>query len=103
MATMSDVHSAGAANPTSVPPPRWKFAVIVLMAIYPLLLIVLPTLGAVFGDVPYLAVPIEIGADFFVRTFVTAAILVNLMIWVALPILTRIFRFWLHPGSGDIR
>ena len=77
------------------PPPRWKFAAIVLLAIYPLLLVVLPVMGRVF-DTPYLGVPVPIGPEFFVRTFVTAVILVSLMVWIAIPLLTRLFRFWLQ-------
>jgi len=51
-----------------------------------------------FTDVPYLGVPISIGPEFFMRTLVTAMILVTLMTWVAMPFLTRIFRPWLTPG-----
>ena len=68
------------------------------MAIYPLLLIVLPMMGVIFRDIPYLGVPITIGPEFFVRTLVTALILVSLMVWVAIPILSRIFRSWLQSG-----
>ena len=78
------------------PPPKWKFAIVALLAIYPLLLIVIPLMGRIF-DTPYLGVPIAIGPEFFVRTFVTAVILVSLMVWVALPLLTRLFRPWLQP------
>ena len=100
---MAEAHSTGLSPKPPVSPPRWKFAVIALMSIYPLLLVVLPTLGAVLGDYPYLAVPVDIGPEFFVRTFVAAAILVNLMVWVALPILTRLFGSWLQRQSGDVR
>lgn len=75
-------------------PPKWKFAIIVLIAIYPLLLIVLPLMGRIF-DTPYLGVPISIGPEFFIRTFVTAVILVSLMVWVAIPALSRLFGPWL--------
>lgn len=77
------------------PPPKWKFAIVALLAIYPLLLIVIPVMGRVF-DTPYLGVHISISPEFFVRTFVTAVILVSLMVWVALPLLTRLFRPWLN-------
>jgi antibiotic biosynthesis monooxygenase (ABM) superfamily enzyme len=79
------------------PPPKWKFAIVVLLAIYPLLLIVLPLMGRLF-DSPYLGVNVPIGPEFFVRTFATAVILVTLMVWVALPLLTRLFRPWLQAG-----
>ena len=79
------------------PPPKWKFAIVVLLAIYPLLLIVLPLMGRLF-DSPYLGVNVPIGPEFFVRTLATAMILVTLMVWVALPLLTRLFRPWLQAG-----
>ena len=82
-----------------VPPPKWKMALLIILAIYPLLLIVLPLMGTVF-DVPYLGVPITIGSEFVVRTFVTAVILVTLMTWVAMPFLTKLFRGWLYPAPG---
>jgi len=81
-----------------VPPPKWKMALLIVLAIYPLLLIVVPLMGTLFTDVPYLGVPISIGPEFFMRTLVTAMILVTLMTWVAMPFLTRIFRPWLTPG-----
>ncbi len=80
-----------------VPPPKWKMALLIILAIYPLLLVVLPLMGTVF-DVPYLGVPITIGSEFVVRTFVTAVILVTLMTWVAMPFLTKLFRGWLYPA-----
>ena len=82
-----------------VPPPKWKMALLIILAIYPLLLIVLPLMGTVF-DVPYLGVPITIGSEFVVRTFVTAVILVTLMTWVARPVLTKLFRGWLYTAPG---
>ena len=82
-----------------VPPPKWKMALLIILAIYPLLLVVHPLMGTVF-DVPYLGVPITIGSEFVVRTFVTAVILVTLMTWVAMPLLTKLFRGWLYPAPG---
>ena len=82
-----------------VPPPQWKMALLILAAIYPLLLIVIPLMGTVF-DTPYLGVSISFGPEFLVRTFATAVILVALMTWVAMPFLTRLFRGWLRPVPG---
>ncbi len=84
---------------TVVPPPKWKMALLIILAIYPLLLIVLPLMGTVF-ETPYLGVPITIGSEFVVRTFGSAAILVTLMTWVAMPLLTKLFRGWLYPAPG---
>ncbi|MFQ5967383.1 MAG: antibiotic biosynthesis monooxygenase [Acidimicrobiia bacterium] len=80
-----------------VPPPKRKMAVLVLLAIYPLILIVVPLLGALLGSNAYLAVPVSLTLEFFVRTLITAVILVVLMTWFAMPQLTRLFRGWLYP------
>jgi hypothetical protein len=80
-----------------VPPPRYKMALLITLAIYPLLLIVIPGLGFLLGDIPYLAVPVTLSAEFFTRTLMNVAVLVPLMTWLAMPQLTRLFRRWLHP------
>ncbi len=82
------------------PPPKWKMSLLIILAIYPLLLVVLPLMGTIF-DIPYLGVPITIDSEFVVRTLVTAVILVTLMTWVAMPFLTKLFRGWLYPAPGD--
>ncbi len=82
-----------------VPPPKWKMALLIILAIYPLLLIVLPLMGTIL-EIPYLGVPITIDSEFVVRTLVTAVILVTLMTWVAMPFLTKLFRGWLYPAPG---
>ena len=76
-------------------PPRWKFAIVILLGLYPLLIIVLPVMGRIF-DTPYLGVPITVGPEFLIRTLVTVLIVVPLMIWVAVPLLMRVFRGWLQ-------
>ena len=68
---------------------------IVLLGLYPLLVIIIPLMGRVF-DTPYLGVPISIGPEFLVRTGVTMLIVVPLMVWGAIPLLTRAFRPWLQ-------
>lgn len=80
-----------------VPPPKYKMAMLVTLAIYPLLLIVIPTLGALLGDFPYLAAPMTVGPEFFTRTLANVLVLVPLMTWFAMPQLTKLFRRWLYP------
>ena len=80
-----------------VPPPKYKMATLIALAIYPLLLIVIPGLGWLLGDFPYLAAPVTLSAEFFTRTLMNVAVLVPLMTWLAMPQLTRLFRRWLHP------
>ena len=81
-----------------VPPPKYKMAALILLAIYPLILIVVPLMGWVAGDDrSYLGVPVRFSAEYLTRTLVTAVILVILMTWVAMPQLTRLARPWLYP------
>lgn len=77
------------------PPPKWKFAVIVLLGLYPLLILIIPLMGRIF-DTPYLGVPIPFGPEFLVRTLITVLIVVPLMIWLAIPLLSRLLRPWLR-------
>ncbi len=81
-----------------VPPPKYKGALLILLGLYPLLLIVLPVLGELFGESPYLAVPITVEPEFFTSTLISATILVALMTWVAMPGLTKLFQRWLDPA-----
>ena len=72
------------------PPPKWKFAVIVLLGLYPLLIIIIPLIGRISGA------PISFGAEFLLRLLVTVLIVVPLMVWVAIPLLSKVLRSWLH-------
>jgi hypothetical protein len=73
------------------PPPKWKFAVIVLLGLYPLLIIIIPLVGRAVYDLPF-----TITTQFMVRTLITVLIAVPLMVWVAIPMLSRVFRSWLQ-------
>lgn len=67
-----------------VPPPRWKTAVLVAVAIYPLALLTGAVVQPLLGGLP---LP--------VRTLVTTAVLVPAMTWVVVPALSRLLRRWL--------
>jgi antibiotic biosynthesis monooxygenase (ABM) superfamily enzyme len=67
------------------PPPRYKMMVVTLLAIYPLILLVQATLVPLLAEWP---LPL--------RTLVTAALLVCLMTYGAMPLLTRLFGRWLY-------
>jgi len=75
------------------PPPKWKFAVIVLLGLYPVLIIIIPVVGRVFYEVPF-----TITTEFLARTAITVLIAVPLMVWGAIPLLSRIFRSWLQSS-----
>lgn len=67
------------------PPPKWKTAVLIWVAIYPSI----TTLFMVFGD-QLLLLPAA------VRTLVLTLILVPLMVFVLLPALQKLFARWLY-------
>ncbi len=67
------------------PPPKWKTAILIWLAIYPALTL----LVALFGEYLIL-LPLAL------RTLVMTAILVPLMVFVLLPQLQRVFAGWLR-------
>ena len=82
-----------------VPPPRYKMALLVFLAVYPLILIVRLLLALVLGGVSFLDVSMVVDFDFFVTTLLTSLSLVTLMTWVVMPSLTSAARRWLYPTS----
>lgn len=81
-----------------VPPPKWKMAILVLVAIFPLVVVVTLGLGAFAGGRPYVGLPVTFGAPYVVRTLLTSVILVILMTWVVMPGLSHLARRWLYPN-----
>jgi len=80
-----------------VPPPKYKMAMLILFAIYPLVLVVLSLLDLIIDDEPFLAATVESDPEFVVSTLVSSLILTVLMTWVAMPLLTSLARRWLYP------
>ena len=68
-------------------PPRWKMAVVTWIGVNPAVYI-FSTLAPVLGQVPGLT-----------RLFVVNAFVVASLTWVFMPLLTRLFRPWLHPSA----
>lgn len=68
-------------------PPRWKMALVTFLGVYPLTS-VLPRLGArLLPDWhPLLA------------NVLVTGLIVSLLAWVVMPVLTRLFRSWLHAA-----
>jgi hypothetical protein len=65
-------------------PPKWKFAVMVWLAIYPAITV----LQFLIGDV-LVRLPLPL------RTLILTGILVPLMVFVLLPLLRRLLGSWL--------
>jgi antibiotic biosynthesis monooxygenase (ABM) superfamily enzyme len=66
-------------------PPKWKFAVMVWLAIYPTIIIVSLLIGDSIKNLP---LP--------VKTLIMTGILVPLMVFVLLPILRKVLGNWLN-------
>lgn len=67
-------------------PPRWKFAVVVWLAIYPLVTLFF----GLFGGQIMAINPLPL------RTFIITLVLVPLMVFVLIPLLQRVLSKWLH-------
>ncbi len=69
-----------------VPPPRWKTATIIALALYPMSLVL-----------NWLVVPHVVTWNIFLRVLLTTLIIVPYMAWLGVPYLSRWLRSWLHP------
>ena len=72
---------------TAPAPPRWKMAVVTLVAIVPLVLLMNLTVLPLLSGWPLVA-----------RTLVFSGTLTGLMTWVVMPRMTRLFRRFLYGG-----
>jgi len=68
------------------PPPRHKMALVTVLGIYPLLILVVPTLRSLLHGLPEL-----------IAALLSALILVSLMTYAVMPLLTRLMSPWLFP------
>ena len=68
-------------------PPVWKQAVLTWVGLYPTSLVIAYLIGWLVNPWPP---PLHY--------IVTTPIIVILMTWVAMPIVTRVFAFWVRPG-----
>lgn len=67
-------------------PPRYKTAVLILLGLYPLVLLLQITLDPFLTWLPRL-----------LQVLVSLIVSIVLMVWVVLPLLTKLFSRWLHP------
>lgn len=70
-------------------PPKWKMALVVLVAIFPISL----TFQLLVG-VHLVGLPLPL------RVLATSLVLVPTMTWIVMPRLTRVLRSWLYPEPG---
>lgn len=68
----------------TAPPPRHKMVLVTVLGIYPLLILLVPTLRSLLHGLPEL-----------IAALVSALILVCLMTYVVMPLLTRLLAPWL--------
>ncbi|OXA69501.1 hypothetical protein [Flavobacterium aquatile] len=66
-------------------PPKWKFAIMVWIAIYPAITLASFLLGDSIQNLPLA-----------IRTLIMTGILVPLMVFILLPLLGKIMKNWLH-------
>jgi antibiotic biosynthesis monooxygenase (ABM) superfamily enzyme len=67
-------------------PPRHKFALINWIAIYPLITLILWAAGPVLFRLPL-----------YIETLIVSVVLVAAMNFVMMPLMLRVFSFWLRP------
>lgn len=70
---------------TAAPPPRWKTAVVIALALYPISVLVGWVLGPLMQD-----------WSIWLRSLVTTLVVVPYMAWLGVPTLTRWLRGWLR-------
>lgn len=80
------IFSSGA-DSTAGPPPRWKTATIIALALYPISVLLGWALGPTMQD-----------WNVWTRSLVTVAIVVPYMAWLGVPQLSRLLRRWLYRG-----
>jgi antibiotic biosynthesis monooxygenase (ABM) superfamily enzyme len=71
-------------------PPRWKMALVTLLAVYPLISLVQATLVPLLADWPP---PL--------RTLATSALFTCLMTYLVMPAMGRLFERWLYGPPPD--
>jgi len=77
------------ANSSQQPPPDWKQALVVLLAMYPTVMLLGIFVSPLLDFAPE-------SADVFVRALANVAILT----WLLMPVVNRLLRHWLYPRSA---
>jgi len=75
-------------EPSIVPPPAHKMALVTWITIFPLITAIVVVTGPLLEELPLA-----------VRLGITTALAVPLMTWVVMPRVTRLLRGWLYPNA----
>jgi len=72
----------------AAPPPKWKMAIVSIMAIYPLIMLVQPLIG-----------PFVRGFPRWLTILIEMTLMSPIMTWILLPLLMRLMKTWLYPAA----
>jgi uncharacterized protein len=73
------------------PPPNWKQALSVVLALYPTVMVLNLTLGRGL---------LAAGAPGYVSLFIGNVFSVSILTWLLMPLVNRIYAFWLVPATA---
>jgi uncharacterized protein len=80
---------AGSKPPAIVPPPRWKMWLASFLGAYPLVVLFQWLAAPELEDVPLL-----------LRAALLPLVLLSLMTYLVMPVVTKLLKRWLYPGSS---
>jgi len=83
--TYRELHGLEAWFRTAAPPARWKMALLTWLGVWPTSLVFGTLLGARLAGLPLL-----------VSSGIVAAVIVACLTWIVMPLLVRLFHFWLR-------
>ncbi|MFA0812934.1 hypothetical protein [Microbulbifer epialgicus] len=69
-------------------PPQWKMAMLIILVLYPIIMLISIWILPLMGD----------WKSAF-ATFFSSIISVSALTWIAMPVVTRLFYFWLSGGT----
>lgn len=84
-----ELHGLEAWFQSAAPPPRWKMALLTWLGVWPTSWAV----GTLIG--PHLA-----GGSTLLTSALIAAVIVVCLTWLVMPLLVKVFRFWLSQPTG---